>query len=123
MTDFLLAPGEKPDWFEYPRAYIVMLESGWIQIPPWKLLTRTQVISRSANIRKRYPHHECVAFASRIDMDEIVCWTRAEPTVVTTLLDFEPIDFEVGPKFLDTWDFIRHAVEDMIDYVGSEELE
>ncbi|AKU15664.1 hypothetical protein [Luteipulveratus mongoliensis] len=104
-----------PKDFWYPTGYIRVLESGLVDLEPWKILDAEQVEFHREGLALRYPARRLLPFANRQDMDDIACWDLErgnQPVVI--IHDYASPGWESRGEFADFYSWLREAVEDFI---------
>ncbi|PSF05917.1 hypothetical protein C7H09_12405 [Marinobacter fuscus] len=67
-----------PEWFEYPKNLLCLLEDDEIDFGPWQLLHGKWLNVRHAGLKERYPNLDLVPFARRLDDDDVACFDVSE---------------------------------------------
>lgn len=113
----LLDYADLPGGFEYPRGFIRVVELGLIQLEPWQLLEGEQLCERNRGLKARYPSRTLVPFARRQDNDDVACFEPdAGDGVVSVVHDFASPGWENHGQFGSFYDWLRQAVEDLIEF-------
>jgi hypothetical protein len=113
----LLDFADLPAGFEYPRGFIRVIELGLIQLEPWRLLEGEQLWERNRGLKERYPSRILVPFARRQDNDDVACWEpKAGDGIVVVVHDFASPGWESHGQFESFYDWLRQAVEDLIEF-------
>jgi hypothetical protein len=107
---------ETPDWFEYPKEFLRLVDQGILTFEPWFLLRGRQFSERLKGLANRYPHRELVPFARRSDCDDVACWERGRGHQVVIVHDFTTPGFAERKTYSDFWSWFRSAIEDMIEF-------
>lgn len=116
MTE-LLPVTELPEGFSYPPEFIRVVGLGLIDLEPWHVLEAERLRSRHAGLAKRFPGRELVPFAARQDNDDVACWDlELGPGVVAVVHDFASSGWERREEFPGFYDWLRHAIEDLIEF-------
>ena len=110
----LLEKNELPDWFEYPDEINILIEQNLLDFDPWIILTKDRLKSRFVGVQQRYPNRDLVPFARREDNDDIACWEKGKEVVI--IHDFASKGYEGGKDSTPFWNWLRQAVEDMIEH-------
>lgn len=122
MTELLrdLRDLSLPDGFEYPPEFCRAVSYGLTDLEPWFVLPADAVRERAEGMRRRYPGARYWPFARRQDNDDVACW---EPPGRAVLIvhDFASPGWERRGRFEGFDDWLRHAVEEFIDW-GREEI-
>ncbi|WP_198319346.1 hypothetical protein [Actinopolyspora erythraea] len=112
----LLSPECLPGGFTYPREFVRVVELGLTDLEPWLVLEGEGLMERYAGLRKRYPGRNVIPFARRIDNDDIACWDLDRDARVVIVHDFASPGWERQGEFESFYDWLRRAVEDLIEY-------
>jgi hypothetical protein len=116
MAD-LLSIEELPRGFWYPPAFVRVVELGLMDLEPWHLLEGGPLRERHAGLAKRFPARDLVPFARRQDNDDIACWEPSRGTEkVVVVHDFASPGWEERAEYPGFYDWLRQAVEDLIDF-------
>ncbi|RPF22248.1 hypothetical protein [Myceligenerans xiligouense] len=115
MAD-LLRPADLPSGFTYLRQFVRVVELGIVDLEPWRILGGDRLARRAAGLRNRYRERVLVPFAERIDNDDIACWDLDRDGQVVVVHDFASPGWEHVAAFADFYDWLRQAVEDLIEY-------
>lgn len=114
MVD-LLGPADLPSGFSYPREFLRVVALGVIDLEPWRVLDGDRLATRAAGLRNRYRERILVPFAERIDNDDVACWD-IDRDRVAIVHDFAGPGWEHVAEFADFYDWLRQAVDDLIEY-------
>lgn len=112
----LLDPASAPPWFRYPKSFLRVVEQNLVDLTPWYLMERSEVLNRVKGLHERYPARQLVPFARRDDNDDIACWEKDEGEKVFVLHDFAAPGYEQRTVFPDFWSWFRAAIDEMIDF-------
>jgi hypothetical protein len=112
----LLSIRDLPDGFSYPKAFIRVVELGLTNLEPWLILEGELLHERTNGLRKRYAARTLVPFAMRGDNDDIACWDIDRQGAVVIVHDFADPGWEQRAEFKQFYDWLRQAVEDLIDF-------
>jgi len=113
----LLTVQDLPDDFVYPPEFIRIVELGLTDLEPWKVLDGDHLRTRFRGLVERYPARVLVPFARRQDNDDVACWDpAAKPGQVVVVHDFADPGWENGAVFPGFYDWLRQAIEDLIDF-------
>ncbi|MBE1876627.1 hypothetical protein [Myceligenerans pegani] len=115
MAD-LLRPADLPHGFAYPREFVRVVELGIVDLEPWRILAGERLARRATGVRDRYPSRVLVPFAERIDNDDVACWDVDRGAPVVIVHDLASPGWEHVAEFADFYDWLRQAVEDLIEY-------
>ncbi|GHF35346.1 hypothetical protein GCM10010218_15720 [Streptomyces mashuensis] len=116
----LLVAAELPEGFTYPPQFIRVVELGLTNLEPWWILDGEQLRGRVRGLRERYPKRKLVPFARREDNDDVACWDLEHGDVVI-IHDFASAGWEQSRRFAHFNDWLRRAVEDLIEFGDMEE--
>jgi hypothetical protein len=112
----LLDSGSAPPWFRYPKDFLRVVRQNLIDLTPWYLMKRADVLVRMDGLRQRYPDRQLVPFARRDDNDDIACWAKNEGEKVFLIHDFASPGHEQRRVFPDFWSWFKTAIDEMIDF-------
>jgi hypothetical protein len=115
-ADFLVPADLRPDWVEYPRAYLRLVNQGLVQLTPWHILEGGSALERFKGLAARYPARVLFPFAYRQDNDDVACWEKGAGEKVLIVHDFASPGFEDEGTFGDVWSWFRAAVEETISW-------
>jgi hypothetical protein len=110
----LLVKEELPDWFEYPKELLLIIDQNLLNFDPWIILSGDQARTRLDGLKKRYSQRELIPFAKREDNDDVACFEKERGIVI--IHDFASPGYERGEDTYKFWDWFRMAVEDMIEH-------
>lgn len=110
----LLDESVLPEWFNYPKEFTLLKEQNLLDFDPWIILTDWRLQERYQGIQNRYPSRQLVPFARREDNDDLACFERNKGIVI--IHDFASAGYEGGQQAMEFWDWLRLAIEDMIEY-------
>lgn len=110
----LLNQMELPKGFEYPPEFLVVIEQKLLDFDPWIIITGDRLKTRFSGLKDRYPERELIPFAKREDNDDLACFEKDKGVVI--IHDFASSGYEGGRNPILFWDWLRTAVEDMIEY-------
>jgi hypothetical protein len=116
MSD-LLSIADLPDGFDYPRGFVRVVELGLTGLEPWLIIQGETLRERHQGLRKRYPERVLVPFAVRQDRDDVACFD-VDANRVAIVHDFADAGFERRAEFQDFYSWLRHAIEDLIEFQG-----
>jgi hypothetical protein len=115
MTVKLLTQREKPEWFDYPQAFLRIVEDQkLLDFDPWIIMQGEQLRSRLNGLKMRYPTRQLVPFARREDNDDVACWDSKKRVVI--IHDFASPGYETKLELNCFWDWLRSALEATIEY-------
>lgn len=112
----LLSESELPRGFKYPRQFEHIVQLGLLDIEPWYILQDKPLRETQLGLAKRYPERHLVPFARRQDNDDIACWQAPESGEVFVIHDFASSGWEQRAKFATFYDWLRQAIEDLIEF-------
>lgn len=111
----LLTSGDLPEGFEYPHAFVRVVELGLLNLEPWLILEGSLFRMRLDGLRQRYPSRNLIPFAMRKDNDDIACWDLNAGNVVV-IHDFATAGHEQRSSFTDFYAWLRAALQDLIEF-------
>ena len=114
IINMLLQENELPNWFEYPSELMVLINQKLFDFDPWVLLIDDRLKLRFEGVKKRYPNRKLIPFARREDNDDLACFDESMKVVI--IHDFASVGFEGGKESIEFWDWLKIAVNDMIEY-------
>ncbi len=112
----VLDPSELPEGFDYPRPFRRLLELGLTDLEPWYVLEGEPLREVQAGLAHRYPGRHLVPFAKRQDNDDVACWRAGSGEAVFVIHDFASPGWEDRARFPTFYDWLRRAVEDLIEF-------
>jgi hypothetical protein len=116
----LLSDKELPSSFLYPREFLRVLNLGIVDLEPWYFLQGKPLRDTYDGLKKRYPERVLVPFSRRQDNDDIACWEITTTLRVIIIHDFASKGYENRESFCNFYEWLRRAVEDMIDFDDGE---
>lgn len=117
----LFTDTELPGGFVYPRQFKRIIDLGIVDLQPWYILEGAPLRELAAGLRARYPERTLIPFARRQDNDDIACWEVGTGDSIFIIHDFASSGWEERGRFATFYDWVRCAVEDMIEFdVGAE---
>jgi hypothetical protein len=117
----ILNDDELPAGMRYPGALRRLVERQLTRLEPWWVFDATMARERMKGLAERYPGQHLVPFAKREDNDDVACFEPASPGRVIIIHDFASEGWERRQVFEDFYAWLRHAVEDMIEFDSNEE--
>ncbi len=115
MAIDLLTGSEKPAWFDYPPAYVRLVEQRQVDLTPWYLLDKPRMVKYAAELKTRYRVGR-LPFARRQDNDDVACFQEGRGGAVILIHDGAAPGTEVRKELEDVWAWFRFAVEQMIEW-------
>ncbi|QCV89268.1 hypothetical protein FEZ32_03670 [Acidipropionibacterium jensenii] len=111
-----MIPIEKlPHGFDYPPEFLHVVELGILNLEPWAVVRNGA--ERMGDLRERFPNRRLVPFARRIDSDDIACWDISKSDKkIFVIHDYASPGWEQRDEFSEFNDWLRKAVEDLIEY-------
>lgn len=94
MSIELLQANELPDGFNYPDAFIKVIKLEPVDIEPWYIMNRTEVIDRMQGMKERYPALNILPFARRFDNDDVACFLIDDKYKVQIVHDYASPGYE-----------------------------
>lgn len=110
----LLQKNHLPDGFEYPSAFLKIINLKLLDLEPWSIMEGDYLLKRYEGLKERYPERNLVPFSRRLDNDDLACWDKNDNSTVIILHDFATQGWENRKVFSTFWDWFREAIEDMI---------
>ncbi|MET7283802.1 hypothetical protein ABZS29_36570 [Kribbella sp. NPDC005582] len=104
-----------PDGFAYPASFLRVVELGLVDLEPWQVMSGEMLYLRYRGLGERYPERALVPFAARQDNDDLACWTVGTSEVLL-IHDFASAGYELRETFPSFYDWLRRAVEDLIEF-------
>jgi hypothetical protein len=118
----LLAPHELPRGMVYPLAFERLVERQLTNFEPWWIFDASLARERMKGLAERYPGTLLVPFAKREDNDDVACFDARQPGKVVILHDFSSDGWERRVEFASFYDWLRRALEDMIEFDSMEDI-
>jgi hypothetical protein len=112
----LIDQNDLPDKFEYPAAVYKLLECNLINFDVWYFMDEMNAKLRLDGLRERYPNRNLIPFARRGDCDDIACFEVGQEEKVYVIHDFATNGYEQREQFESVWDWLKYAINIMIDY-------
>jgi hypothetical protein len=112
----LPSKSDLPRGFDFPRQFQHLLELGLVNLEPWHILTGDNIVTLARTLAKMYPTRVLTPFARRQDNDDIVCWEGSDSTKVYLIHMFADPGWEQRGVFPTLYDWLRQAVEDLIEF-------
>lgn len=110
MNITIIKNDEKPDWVEYPEAYIQLIKDVKDEFLPWYLMDEEQLIVRYHGLQKRYPRRNLFPFARQDLNDDVACWEKGKPGKVILIHDFASAGYEDKMEFDSFKDWYQFAL-------------
>lgn len=110
----LLDESKLPDWFDYPDEFRIIVNQGLLDFDPWIILTGSRLETRYKGIKSRYPERDLIPFAKREDNDDVACFDKTKRVVL--IHDFASSGYEGGKDSITVWEWLRKAVDNMIEH-------
>lgn len=105
-----------PSNFDFPEGLYRIISQNLFNFEPWYILNQNQLEEKMDGLSKRYPQHNLIPFAWRIDNDDVACFKIDKGEMVFIIHDFTSIGWEERETFKTFWDWFRSAINDMIYY-------
>jgi hypothetical protein len=112
----LLSDKELPPGFNYPKAFQIHCRTGLTDLEPWHIFGGRPLRDAMAGLSQRYPTRMLIPFARRQDKDDIACWQVGSNEDVFIIHDFASPGWEERDRFPSFYDWLRRAVEDLIEF-------
>lgn len=116
MNYEILNDSELPSGFKYPESYLKTIKLHLVNLEPWIIMDKGQVISGLEGLSKRYPERELIPFARRLDNDDVACFELSKGDEVQIIHDFASAGYEQREVFTNYWDWFKEAINQMIDF-------
>lgn len=115
MTSRLIPIEKLPHGFDYPPEFLHVVELGILNLEPWAVVRNGA--ERMGDLRERFPNRRLVPFARRIESDDIACWDISKSDKkIFVIHDYASPGWEQRDEFSEFNDWLRKAVEDLIEY-------
>lgn len=112
----LLNTLDLPKGFIYPNSFIKAINLNLIDIEPWYIMNKEDVLLRIKGMQKRYSQRTLIPFARRGDNDDVACFEFNKGEEVQIIHDFASIGYEQRQTYKTFWDWFKYAIEEMIDF-------
>lgn len=116
--NLLLPPEGLPDGFEYPEAFLRMVDENVLSLSPWSILTRDVLVAKTKSMRLRYPERSLVPFAIRQDNDDVACWDPLHSSGVVIVHDFASPGWELQGEFPDFRSWLQAALDELLEWIS-----
>lgn len=107
--------------FQYPASFVKAVELNLLDFEFWYFMTNEQVATRINGLMKRYPNRKLVPFARRDDSDDIACFEIGKEPKVEIIHDFASEGYEQRGEYDCFWNWMKAAVEELIEKGGNED--
>lgn len=107
--------GVSLDIYKYPEAFNKIIELNLVDFDIWYLIEEGQATRRYQALKERFPNRKLIPFARRDDNDDIACFEIEKGGKVELIHDFTTEGFEQKREFEDLWEWIKFAVDEMIE--------
>lgn len=101
--------------FEYPRAFLKIIQLGFVDFDWWYLMNTTQVYKRRKGLSIRYPNRNLIPFARRSDCDTIACFEVGAGEKVFIIHDFSSSGFEQENEFENFKSWFLDVIAEMLE--------
>lgn len=105
-----------PSDFKYPKALYKLIELKLTNFDVWYLMDEDSANQRMKGLEERYPDRRLIPFARRGDCDDLACFEVGKGEMVNIIHDFAAIGYEQREVFDTVWEWLRYAIEVMIEY-------
>jgi len=105
--------------YDFPIELQKVIDLGIINLKPWEIINDERFTVKNNGIKQRYSYKDFIAFAIRMDNDDVACWDIKKKNVVI-IHDFANPGWEQRKKFKTFWDWFRQAIEDMIEFAKTD---
>lgn len=116
MTIQILEKSELPNGFVYPESFLKAVRLNLIDMEPWNIMDRPDVIQRIQGMRKRYPNRMLIPFARRGDNDDVACFEENMGETVQIVHDYASVGYEQRRTINSFWDWFKEAINEMIQF-------
>lgn len=103
-----------PDWFNYPLAFMRVVNQNLVDLTPWYIMDGQLVLERMQGLKDRYPNRDLVPFARRDDNDDVACFEKGKGDLVVVIHDFASPGYEQKTVFPTFWEWFKYAIDEMI---------
>ena len=103
-----------PNGFIYPESFLKVVRLNLLNLDPWFIMDKGQVVTRKGGLVKRFPDRELIPFARRFDNDDIACFELGKGNEVQIIHDFSSPGYEQRKQFDNFWDWFKEAINEMI---------
>jgi hypothetical protein len=83
----ILGGDELLSWFNYPRPFLRLVESGVTHLDPWWVFDRKFAREKIEGLKIRYPTRNLVPFARNQGNDDVACWEKGDLEKVIIIHD------------------------------------
>lgn len=101
--------------------YRKLLELGMEDMDRWVVLDEATAKDYGTDLKKRYPKRNLFPFASFTENDDIACFEEGQGKRVVVVHDFASEGWERRQEYTDFWEWLRAAVDYMIEFEREEE--
>lgn len=115
----LLWPFELPSDWTYPPSFRRLMAWGLQLTPPWELMSGGQL--RAVRGWVAYRDRVLVPFAQYRPSDDVACWDLAYPDQVHIIHTWTEEGWEQREVFEDFYAWLRHALDEMVEWDREEE--
>lgn len=113
---YLLSDEDKPLGFVYPKELHKLIELGLVDFEVWYVLNQERARIRLEGLKERYPNRRLIPFAKRDDCDDIACFDMDNSNKVCIIHDFASSGYEQRESFNSLWEWLRFAIDLMIEF-------
>jgi hypothetical protein len=110
-----------PTNFSLGKAYIYIRETGIKHLTPWEFVSDSEFKDKYVGIRNRFPLKNYIPFAFRSDSDDVAVWMQGNDSQKVFIIhDYCDDGFEMRKEYKNIWEWLRGAVDEMIDFAQAE---
>ena len=109
------------DEFTYPRSFVKAVELNLFYFDIWRIFENDEAFRRMEGLKERYPQRKLIPFAKRDDCDDIACFEIGKGDKIQIIHDYASKGYEQRMEYDDFWEWLRDAVDVMIEYNRDEE--
>lgn len=112
----LIEESKLPLGFKYPKEFLWTLDLPLTNLKPWIIHSGVGLKSRYEGMKKRYPDRLLIPFAFRQDCDEVACWDLKDNNKVKIIEDYTRANPNEDVIYNDFFDWLKQAIDEMIDF-------
>ncbi|WP_048000495.1 hypothetical protein [Lactiplantibacillus herbarum] len=109
--------------YVYPQSYDKLIELNLVDFDTWYLIESDQATRRYYDLKERYPDRRLVPFARKDSSDDIACFEIGKGKKVQLIHDFASAGWEQRGEFNDLWDWLKFAINDMVEFNREDGIE
>jgi hypothetical protein len=119
VNPYMIPGHQLPREFTYPRPYIALVSFGSVRFAPWSILHRERALYWYKHLAALYGNPSYIPFAERQDNDDFAAWSILDPGKIHIIDVTEKPEWATPRVFDDLESWMRHAMEDMIEFMHS----